>query len=841
MSFLQQIIQLLSEPPGNFVYHVITLLALQAALGQAIAQWRRAPQDQFARRLVWGSALLLLLRLSLLVVLAALLNGADPVRTAQIVPPLERAIDATTAVTLVWILITHARRLPHLGNMLLLLALILTGILYTFFAQDWAARAAGGLPYYATRQAGIWSLYQFVILSLGFAAITLARPRDWLLRLAILASLLLTHAADLWLRPLLPVGTASLYWVRPGYLIAFPLLAALAYRHTLAQLLAVQLMNRPAAEQLAQSLQRAVRVIDSLETSRTLNQALELVGDVLSAPFVALATVSTADPDYLRVTSKRPEGDAMQQPHHWGLKLSDWPAFHLAISQRHQVELLPTGVGARQLHDLYRELGINSSSALLIEPLLVGKRVLGLLLLGSADEQQSWPAAARAMTPSLAAYIARALHNARIYEEALATTAANPISTTAIQNSRILALEEARDQALANLGAAQDRGQELEAELAAEQQRSQQLAAALRKAEQTDTEEYLASLQAEVIALRESLMHAEEAMAMAAAGEQGLSTEWVTQTITRYSAELEKAEGQIAELEQQLQAQDRLQANEILVALVQELRTPMTSVAGYTEMLLNEQVGLLGARQRHFLQRVQANAERLRTLLEQIVQLTVNAEEGVLAAPELVDLQAVVEAAVNDVINQIREKELQLEITIAPNLPPLAINRGALYQLIRNLLQNASRASGPNGRIIVTARTGTVQDNGQVEALNFLQFSVSDSGGGILPEHRRHVFDFHHQADNPLIPGLGETGIGLLVTRAIVNAQGGRIWVDSEMGTGSTFSVLLPISNRPATGDVPGIDSHNGVQHDSGPHDSGPHDSGPHDSGPRAKDSAVYE
>jgi signal transduction histidine kinase len=86
--------------------------------------------------------------------------------------------------------------------------------------------------------------------------------------------------------------------------------------------------------------------------------------------------------------------------------------------------------------------------------------------------------------------------------------------------------------------------------------------------------------------------------------------------------------------------------------------------------------------------------------------------------------------------------------------------------------------------------------NGTERTERFVHLAVTDSGGGIRPEDRAHVFDPQYRADHPLIAGLGDTGAGLSVAHTLVAAHGGRLWVESEMGAGSTFSVLLPMAHH---------------------------------------------
>ena len=118
--------------------------------------------------------------------------------------------------------------------------------------------------------------------------------------------------------------------------------------------------------------------------------------------------------------------------------------------------------------------------------------------------------------------------------------------------------------------------------------------------------ENVTDLEKELLSLRQALAEAEEAMALAAAGSSNLSTEWVARTVTRYSGELEQAQSRIEALESTLRQKADEPDNDLLIGLIQELRTPMTSIAGYTDLLLSETMGILGGSQRDFLQRVRS-------------------------------------------------------------------------------------------------------------------------------------------------------------------------------------------------------------------------------------------
>ncbi|HID64626.1 MAG TPA: hypothetical protein EYP49_18065 [Anaerolineae bacterium] len=248
--------------------------------------------------------------------------------------------------------------------------------------------------------------------------------------------------------------------------------------------------------------------------------------------------------------------------------------------------------------------------------------------------------------------------------------------------------------------------------------------------------------------------------------------------------------------------------DEMVVSLINELRTPMTSISGYTDLLLGESVGILGETQRQFLRRVHANIERMGRLLDDLIRITSLDAGQVLLSPGPVDIVSVVEDAIMSLSAQFSERGLTVQLDMPPALTPVHADRDSLYQIVLNLLSNASECSQPETEILVRARLE--EHDEQVEGLpDYLLVSVTDTGGGIAPEDQRRVFQRLYRADNPLIAGLGETGVGLSIAKALVEANGGRIWVETEVGVGSTFSFILPLSpedggDRPPEHSSPG-------------------------------------
>ena len=356
-------------------------------------------------------------------------------------------------------------------------------------------------------------------------------------------------------------------------------------------------------------------------------------------------------------------------------------------------------------------------------------------------------------------------------------------------------LQEEREHLINNLESANGRILQSETRMAEMQKQTKSvLANTAKKAASSKVDE----LEREVATLRESLEEAEEAMAMAAAGQGDISPEWVMLTITRYSGQLEQAQAHIESLEAKLARQNPSAMNDVLISVIQELRTPMTSIGGFTDLLLGGSLGNFGVKQRDLLQRIQANADRMGGLLDQIMLLTPENPKKVLesSTEEKIDVREAVETAVSSVMTQIREKLIHLDIDIANDLPSIIIKRNDFHQIVSNLLDNACVASGTDGNIAISvyARQLNRSDAQHDQPLSFIELTIRDSGDGISTEDLANVFSAHYNPEEPLIAGLGDTTAGLSVAHTLTVSNGGRLWVDSEKGKGSIFSVLFSLN-----------------------------------------------
>lgn len=250
-------------------------------------------------------------------------------------------------------------------------------------------------------------------------------------------------------------------------------------------------------------------------------------------------------------------------------------------------------------------------------------------------------------------------------------------------------------------------------------------------------------------------------------------------------------------LEMQLAAVKRLdemRPTELVISIAQEFRQPLSSIIGYTDLLLGESVGLLGAVQRKFVERVRASTERLGILLNELVQVMTIDGGNVDQTPVSVDLKPIIDEAVGNVTAQINEKNIALQVDVPEKLPTIRANRDALQQILANLLQNACLVTPADGEISLFARVEQQDDD-----LKFIHISVTDQGGGIEYADLPRVFSRRYKMENPLIKGIGDSGVGLSIVKSLVELHKGRVWVDTEVGVGSTFSVLLPMVENQTT------------------------------------------
>jgi signal transduction histidine kinase len=300
-------------------------------------------------------------------------------------------------------------------------------------------------------------------------------------------------------------------------------------------------------------------------------------------------------------------------------------------------------------------------------------------------------------------------------------------------------------------------------------------------------------------------------------GAEGIGTlKTMIDDLTEERSELEhqllRAQGQAQRLKEQLDDARRklstasrsagsttnAETLEVLLSMAQELRTPLGAMSAYIDLLLNESVGILGDLQRQFLLRVKSNGERLATLIEEFVRVVAIDSGQVKLHVAHLDLGEVIDDAITATQTQFLEKGITLRLNLPDSLPIINGDRSALQQVLIELLSNAYRASPDDGEVLIAARherafMPPVVNGTPAKPAEMIVISVRDFGGGVPPEEQARVFSRMFRADTPLVAGLGDTGVGLSIARALTEAHHGHLWFESERGTSSTFTMALPV------------------------------------------------
>jgi PAS domain S-box-containing protein len=232
--------------------------------------------------------------------------------------------------------------------------------------------------------------------------------------------------------------------------------------------------------------------------------------------------------------------------------------------------------------------------------------------------------------------------------------------------------------------------------------------------------------------------------------------------------------------------QELAQAKTEFVSFVShELRTPMTSIKGYTDLLLKGAVGELSAQQHHFLGVVRSNVDRMADLVSDLLDMS-RIEAGRLTLGfEAVDVAQVVYEVGESVAETIKQRDLTLQLDASPGLPKVHADRNRVIQALLNFVSNAYRYTPAGGTIAVSA----------CQAGDVVQVDVADTGIGISQEDQEKIFDRYYRADHPLVRQQAGTGLGLPIAKSLIEMHGGKLWLQSKVDQGSTFSFTLPIED----------------------------------------------
>ncbi|OGR83370.1 MAG: hypothetical protein A2901_02235 [Elusimicrobia bacterium RIFCSPLOWO2_01_FULL_54_10] len=213
-----------------------------------------------------------------------------------------------------------------------------------------------------------------------------------------------------------------------------------------------------------------------------------------------------------------------------------------------------------------------------------------------------------------------------------------------------------------------------------------------------------------------------------------------------------------------------------------ELRTPVTAIKGFVDVVLSEDAGPINEQQKRFLNIAHNSIERLSLLILDLLDIS-RIESGqmkIILQP--VSIEKVIQDAHVTYRSGIETKNISFELHMDKKIPMVVADESRVKQVIDNLISNATKFTPAGGTIKMSA-----DDLG-----DFVLVSVADSGVGIKKDDQEKIFSMFYQVDSSLTRKVGGTGLGLAISKSIIEMHGGRIWVESEPGRGSTFRFLLP-------------------------------------------------
>lgn len=245
--------------------------------------------------------------------------------------------------------------------------------------------------------------------------------------------------------------------------------------------------------------------------------------------------------------------------------------------------------------------------------------------------------------------------------------------------------------------------------------------------------------------------------------------------LLRYQGVLE---GQNAELARMSELKD-----EFIAKMSHELRTPLTAIIGFAELLHDESyVGPISSQQREYVGIILSASGHLLTLINDLLDLS-KIEAGMMQLePELVDLRGAVANALSIIDREARKKALNVQARLPATLPPLSADARKVRQILYNLLSNAVKYTPEAGHVELVVIDGSQE----------VRIEIRDNGPGIAPEDRQRLFQPFVQLDNAADSPIEGTGLGLALTKQLVELHGGRVWLHSQVGRGSTFGFSLP-------------------------------------------------
>jgi len=837
-TLLENVFTILTSSPENLVYHLVLVFAVMAAF-QAVMVLKNRSREKQARRLMLGLAILLLGQLVLFVASAFTWQGlANP---QLLLPPIDRAVTIISLAWAVWLwAFPKPTRLADAVVAIISLVVVIF-LVVTFVLWNQNPLTSG---FNTSLLDTGWSVLGIFLVFAGLLVLVIQRGEGW----GMGASFLLLHLVG-FLTHLVWAKTGGDYSapLRLAMLCAYPLLPSLVQHLQPVEIKteAAQAIETPEVESIAvpvadvpPTVERRRYTADPRSSYTWLQLAAE--EDEIHIPYaMARAIAQAMVSDLCILVSSPPHGminlesgyDLIQEEElaPAALPQETMPALHDALTRGETLIINnddPETIDPA-LEQMGSTLGLDHPGNLMLIPITGNNLQASGIMLMSPYSNREWIHDDQTYLAGLSELISQILErklkeptsvtaplksDSDLQQELAITLSSLAAMQKNMEESHVKItsltkeLEKSKEDARSlksNLEAAAEEHTGLERKLAEARQKMTEFdaenkkTAALSKAKQKTAEsEEIERLKKEQEIIRSSLeqlsmenesLRNDLESAKAEGPELDEQFRATLEESARLKNSLADANTRIIQFESQASGPAPLTSSDqkTIISLGQELRQPLASIVGYSDLLLSEKTGILGALQHRLMLRVKQSTKRMTQLLDDINSI-INCSGDRGTSVVAVDFNAIVDKTIAKVGNGLRDKNIALHFDLPEDIPSVHVDEDSMEQVIFYLMQNAILATPKEGEISLH-----VNIEGEADQPHFL-IQIKDSGGGIAMDDLPRVFSRTYLEDHPEISGLGDQGVGLSIAKTLTEAHQGRIWVESEMGDSSTFSVLFP-------------------------------------------------
>lgn len=785
--FIQQLFGILAVPPGNLVYHLVLAFSIAGALQSALSQW--IDRDFLpGKRMVIGLGLLFFIQLVHFGLGGLAWQGF---LTGQALFPIfDRAITFISLIWIVWLWVfPEPVKLADAAAVLLsLAALVFLAVnLALGLAADPAQTFNGSWLDFA------WELFAALVVLSGASLCLIRRPVAWGTGFTMLLMVLCGYILQL-----AGLAPAADYpgLVRLSLLASFPMLLSLPQR----TVKSADPHPQPAAPEPVKphpitherrrysTDNKTFRSFWALLTEDDSQNLCTDITRLIAQTMVADLCFLTSTPDSSRQVTFQGGYDLIREEKLDGFTIDAdrIPLLAGALEKGRPLRLSTENASSSDLNYLANTLSLANCGNMMEVPVIAPQHgPIGSVVLFSPYSNRVWSSDDLNYITPVSDALGRFLSKAAQPEPTQAELDQYRAQIRSMSD-RVKAIEQEKQDLLTRL----DNAASLEYKVDPQPDLNSWNNAL---AVQDEYQQTITRLQSENKTLQQALDEMLSGAANPPAGDRQHMEKELQQTLKEVAYlqnRLAETNIRILELERLVDDGETIadELRHIIAALAQDLRQPMASIAGYTDLLLGGTTGSLNPLQFKFIERIKASTERMHSLLDDLIQMITLDAKQLNLKKEAVDLNGAMDDAMAFTSAQIREKNIGVQVDIPEAVPQVCADPDALQQVIIHLLENAGQATPENGTIILRVQT---QYDSPEEGYALLQ--VTDTGGGIPVDDIPRVFSRMYRADRPLIQGLGDTGVGLSLAKTLIEAMEGRIWVDTVPGKTSTFNVLLPI------------------------------------------------